>query len=272
MKRPNSRTHLDNAIRKIAGLDHAFVSARTLLADAVVAQMLPDGAIKGGSALKIRFGEAKTRFSSDLDTARSSDVEVYVDLLSKSLQDGWEGFTGLLVRREQRVPQGLAAEYAMQPYDVKLFYLGKPWTTVRLEIGHNEIGDAENPDMIVPKDANELFEKLNFPKLKPVPIMPIPHQIAQKLHGVSEPGSRRAHDLIDLQLIEKYEVIDFVKTHEICRRLFAYRKKQYWPPKVVKGNDWDSLYAYGSEGLDVLSSVDEAIEWVNDLIYRIDAS
>lgn len=34
----------------------------------------------------------------------------------------------------------------MQPYDVKLDYLGKPWCTVPLEVGHNEIGDADAAD------------------------------------------------------------------------------------------------------------------------------
>lgn len=44
------------------------------MADAVVAQMLPDGAVKGGSALKLRFGDEGTRFSEDLDTVRASDM------------------------------------------------------------------------------------------------------------------------------------------------------------------------------------------------------
>lgn len=270
MKRPNSRTHLDNAIRRIAGLDQAFVSARTLLADAVVAQMLPNGAVKGGSALKIRFGEGETRFSDDLDTARTSSIESYVGDLAAALREGWEGFTGLLVRREPRIPEGLPAQYAMQPFEVKLSYLGKPWTTVRLEIGHNEIGDADEPDMVVPKDAARLFEALGFPAPKPVPLMPIPHQIAQKLHGASEDGSRRAHDLIDLQLIDRFEDIDPPETREVCMRLFAYRKKQAWPPRIVRRNDWDGIYAYESEGLEVLPTVDEAIAWANEFIDRIE--
>lgn len=53
-KRPNSRRNLDIAIERVAGRGPAFVQARTLMADAVVAQMLPDGAVKGGSALKLR--------------------------------------------------------------------------------------------------------------------------------------------------------------------------------------------------------------------------
>lgn len=73
-KRPNSRRNLDIAIERVAGRGPAFVQARTLMADAVVAQMLPDGAVKGGSALKLRFGDAGTRFSEDLDTARASGI------------------------------------------------------------------------------------------------------------------------------------------------------------------------------------------------------
>ena len=78
-KRPNSRRNLDIAIERIAGRGQDFVQARTVMADAVVAQMLPDGAVKGGSALKLRFGDEGTRFSEDLDTARTSDTGVSFD-------------------------------------------------------------------------------------------------------------------------------------------------------------------------------------------------
>ena len=64
-KRPNSRRNLDIAIERIAGRGQDFVQARTVMADAVVAQMLPDGAVKG--------------FSEDLDTARASDIGVSFD-------------------------------------------------------------------------------------------------------------------------------------------------------------------------------------------------
>lgn len=269
MSRPNSRNHLDNAIRKVAGLDKAFVAARTIMADAVVTQMLPDGAVKGGSALKIRFGDAATRFSDDLDTARLSSIERYADGLSEALRAGWEGFTGTLVRKEPRAPKEVPAQYAMQPFEVKLSYLGKSWVTVRLEVGHNEIGDAEEPDMVVPEDAARLFKALEFPELKPIPLMLIHHQIAQKLHGASEEGSGRAHDLVDLQLIERRGSVDYAKTRETCERLFSYRKKQSWPPVVVEGANWTSLYADAAEGLDVLRNVEDAVAWANDFIGRI---
>ena len=52
------------------------------------------------------------------------------------------------------------------------------------------------------------------------------HQAAQKIHALSEPGSRRAHDLIDLQLIDATGELDHGKTLVTCKRLFSYRKKQ----------------------------------------------
>ena len=272
MDRPNSRNHLDNSIQRVAGLNEAFVAARTIMADAVVAQMLPDGAVKGGSALKIRFGDLATRFTDDLDTARASSIEEYADSLAKALKAGWEGFAGTLVRKEPRTPKDVPAQYVMQPFEVKLSYLGKSWVTVRLEVGHNEIGDADEPDMVVPEDAARLFKALEFPEPRPVPLMPIHHQIAQKLHGASEEGSKRAHDLVELQLIASRENVDYEKTRETCERLFSYRKKQLWPPTVVEGAAWAGLYADAAEGLDVLQSVEDAVAWTNEFIKRIATS
>ena len=78
MKRPNSMRHLDDAIRRLCGgAPQDFVRARTVMANAIVASMLPDGVVKGGSALKMRFGEESTRFTTDLDTATATDPAAY---------------------------------------------------------------------------------------------------------------------------------------------------------------------------------------------------
>ena len=100
--------------------------------------------------------------------------------------------------------------------------------------------------------------------------MPIEHQIAQKLSGLSGTASRRAHDLIDLQIIFQHEKASLTQLKDICQRLFASRRKEPWPPTIVLHEDWPSLYDAQRTGLHVLPTVDEAIEWVNALIKRID--
>ena len=99
--------------------------------------------------------------------------------------------------------------------------------------------------------------------------MKLEYQVAQKLHGATERGSKRAHDLIDLQLIFAQEDIDMATTATVCRELFRYRRKQPWPTFVVKNENWDEAYIEQKGNLDVLPTVDDAIVWVNELITKI---
>lgn len=269
IKKPNSRRNLDAAIRRLAKTDAGVRRIRLIMANTIAGQMLPNGVIKGGSALKLRYGNSITRFTRDLDTARKTDLEAFIVELRTNLDNGWNGFTGSVVRREPAYPKGIPGQYVMQPFEIKLSYNERSWLTVPLEIGHNEIGDADEPEYGISKDIVEIFLALGFPAPDPIALMPLHHQIAQKLHGVSELDSDRAHDLIDLQVIVSGSEIDYLKTKETCIRLFSYREQQAWPPVIRKNENWDDLYIAQIEGLPVLENVGEAIAWTNQLIVRI---
>ena len=271
-KTPNSRRNLDIAIDRIFGADKNQLQMRTLLANTIIGQLLPNGVVKGGSALKLRYGDSTTRFTRDLDTARAENLEAFLEQLDAALKSGWHGFTGRVVRKEPAKPKGIPGEYIMQPFEIKLAYNGKSWVTVPLEIGHDEIGDTETFDYYISPEIVAVFEKLGFPAPSPVALLQIHHQVAQKLHALSTDGSERAHDMIDLQVINKYERIDYLLTKNTCERLFAFRRQQKWPPIITKGNGWDTLYASQIGELDVLQDADKAIVWVNDLITTIDSA
>lgn len=111
MKRPNSMRHLDDAVRRLSGGTlQGFVRARTIMANAIVTSMLPDGVIKSGNALKMRFGDASTRFTTNLDTATATDPALYAAKLNSNLKIGWEGFSGRVVPREPASPEGVLAQ------------------------------------------------------------------------------------------------------------------------------------------------------------------
>ncbi|WP_276670079.1 nucleotidyl transferase AbiEii/AbiGii toxin family protein [Schaalia cardiffensis] len=245
---------------------------KRLIATVIVGQMLPNGVAKGGNALKIRFGKDVTRFSRDLDTARASSLEEYVSRLEDSLTEGWSGFTGIIVPKEPASPRGVPAAYVMRPFDIKLAYNGKSWMTLPLEVGHNEIGDAEDPDMVSSPEVATILKELGLPEPAPVPCMRLEHQIAQKLHALSGVGSERAHDLIDLQIAVTGGNLDYLEARKICVRLFEYRQEQGWPPTLVKEEGWESLYGAQAQGLSVLPSVDDAVDWANSLVAKIEAS
>ena len=178
---------------------------------------------------------------------------------------------GVSIILPQAKPNGVPFEYVMQPCEVKLKYLGTPWFTVSLEIGHNEIGDADASDLVeMPETLAGLCDFLCLRRLPPIPAMRLEHQAAQKLHGVSAPGSRRAHDLIDLQLIFANGCVDIPLVASLCRALFKYRQVHAWPPRIAKGDGWEEVYNRQRGKLSVLESVDEAIAWANELIEKID--
>ena len=273
MKRPNSAANLIRAIKRYCGVNQDDIRLARAMADVIVGQMLPDGVVKGGSSLMFRYGGAVTRYTKDVDTARLVELEAYLESLRLKLAEGWYGFTGKIVDVEPPSPPNVPKPYLMMPYDIKLQYLGKSWMTVRIEVGHNEIGDADAFETMLPDDIAAAFVDLGFPKPNEIPVMKLSYQVAQKLHAVSGINSDRAHDLIDLQLIDKYSILDLVDVRSKCERLFKYRCEQAWPPVIIKGDRWSSVYNEAYTTLRkpeiVFSAVDDAIEWVNEFVNRI---
>ena len=272
VKMPNSKRNLDIAINRIFEKDSNPLQVRTLIANTVVGQMLPNGVVKGGCALKMRYGDKTTRFTRDLDTARADELDIFLDKLEIALTVGWHGFTGRVIRKEPAKPTGVPGEYIMQPFEIKLAYNGKSWITVPLEVGHDEIDDTVIYDDYISKEIITIFETLGFPKPNPIPLLQIHHQIAQKLHALSTPKSERAHDLIDLQVIKKLSEIDYSQVKITCERLFKFRKQQSWPTAIVKKEGWDSLYESQIDELDVVKNIDDAIIWCNNLITKINGA
>ena len=276
MKIPNSATNLSKAIKRYCGQGGDDIRLARAMADLIVGQMLPDGVVKGGSSLLFRYGGGVARYTRDVDTARATGLDEYLDILRARLAEGWNGFSGRLVDVEPPSPPNVPKPYVMIPYDIKLQYFGRAWMTVRIEIGHNEIGDADSHELTLPEDVAAAFVALGFPKPMAIPVMTLPYQVAQKLHAVSGKDSDRAHDLIDLQLIEKNSFLDLAEIKSTCERLFNYRREQSWPPRLVKGESWDLVYDEARATLrnidSVFVTVDEAVAWANKLIEQIVAS
>ena len=269
IKRPIGRNNLDKMLHRLFPDDVDYLEIRSMMANVLVGQFLTEGVVKGGSSLKLRYGNRNTRVTTDFDAAARHDRERFIDQLTERLAAGWEGFTFEVVRMKPAQPKNTPGAYVMHPFSIKVSYTGKPWCTVDLELGHNEVGDADEAEWYESSEVNAAFAQLGFPAPGKVPVMSLKYQIAQKLHGASEPGSERAHDLVDLQLIFKRSKIDLAEVRHVCERIFAYRKMQSWPPTIVANEKWSERYAAASEGLPVLTAVGEAVEWANALIVKI---
>jgi len=163
----------------------------------------------------------------------------------------------------------------MEAFDVRLSYENRAWLTVLFELGRDEVGSTATFDLKMPDDIRNLFAALGLPQPEPIAVQSIHHQIAQKLHActwVYKDSNERAHDLVDLQILDQEEAVDLALAAETARRLFASRGAQKWPPTVRAYTEWPAIYAEAADGLGVLADLDEAIAWTNELIARIDAA
>ncbi len=107
-KVPNSKSNLERAISHYVGNDSVRANELAVaLSNAIVAQMIDAGVVKGGTSLKLRYGEKATRVTKDLDTAWSIDLDSFLKAIGTKLEQGWCGFTGDIVVLKQATPRGI---------------------------------------------------------------------------------------------------------------------------------------------------------------------
>lgn len=240
------------------------------IATVAVGQLLPPAAVKGGTAMKLRLGVDGSRFSTDLDVARRAELSTFLDDYGRALRSGWAGFTGeIRPSRSIARPTGVPPGYVMTSRDLKVAYNGRDLLTITLEIGHDELDDTRTPPSALAPDIPPLFTAVGLPAPAPIPVVAHDHQIAQKLHAVSQPGSERAHDLVDLQLLDATCTLPDPVLARTCSRLFAFRRRHPWPPTISPGPGWDTAYAAAAEGLPVIASMEDAVAWANAYVSRL---
>jgi hypothetical protein len=148
---------------------------------------------------------------------------------------------------------------------------------VPIEVSTVEAGNAESFDAVF-SDALAL---VGVPGAVTVPCMTLPWQIAQKLHACTATPAApktndRAHDLVDLQLLEVLLAdIDLEQTRLACVAVFEVRAEQSWPTTIRALPHWPAIYDRAREGLDhidLAETVAAAAQRVQRFVSRIDAS
>ncbi len=273
---PRNLRALAARLRNVAtDLGVAEPRLRRTVAHTIVGQMLPAGVVKGGASIRLRTSELDSRLTRDLDFSHRPGVatEDFEDELADNLERGWHHVTGRLVTKRKAQPDGVPTEYVMQPYEIKLSFHGDAWTTVVFEVGHPEIDSTDAPEYRLAEDIAAIFADLGLPEPAPIAVMAAAHQAAQKIHACTGPSAlQRAHDLVDLQLLDRADPLDPAEVVEAGARLFAYRRQQAWPPTVVAHDTWPDLYAAAASELatDILP-LDDAVSWLNEVIGLGDA-
>lgn len=229
--------------------------------------------VKGGSSLELRRGIPDSRTSKDFDAVARCDIETVHEQLADAGETGWEGFTAIFTVPEEIEVPGMPVK--PRRFTAKLSYRGQPFASVPIEVSTVEAGNADHFDTL----TSDALGLVGVPATIAVPCMTLPWQIAQKLHAATavleDPKvNDRAHDLVDLQLLEGLlPDSDLLLTRSACVTVFEARAQHPWPPTVTALSHWPPIYAGALEGLDHLElarTVDAAAKTVQRFVGRID--
>ncbi|KZS54777.1 nucleotidyl transferase AbiEii/AbiGii toxin family protein [Mycobacterium ostraviense] len=231
--------------------------------------------VKGGSSLELRRGIPDSRTSKDFDTVARRDIATVHEQLADAGETGWEGFTATFTVPEEIDVPGMPVK--PRRFTAKLSYRGQPFVSVPIEVSNVEAGNADQFDTL----TSDALGLVGVPAAVAVPCMTIPWQIAQKLHAVTAVleaprVNDRAHDLVDLQLLEGLlPDSDLLPTRSACIAVFEARAQHPWPPQVTALPHWPPIYSGALEGLDHLelaATVEEAVKAVRRFVERIDVA
>ena len=75
------------------------------MVNVLVGQFLPDGVVKGGSSLKLRYGNDETRVTTDFDAAAKDSRDEFIEEFQARLSQGWEGFSFQVIAKEPARPR-----------------------------------------------------------------------------------------------------------------------------------------------------------------------
>jgi len=223
-------------------------------------------AVKGGSALELRY-ESAARASRDIDLAYRGMISDVHQTLTTCVESGWSEFHGRVFDPEPlTIPW---ANVSGQRISVKLTYLGKPFTTVPLEVVATDTTEVE----LV---TSARLDAVGLKTPESVPCLSLRYQIAEKLHACTDPldGERindRVSDLMDLILIEDLSGdLNLVRVRPACVEVFAHRATHPWPPVVAVKATWPELWTNLVDDSDFyIADVNEVVARVNNLIGRI---
>ena len=252
-----------NRLRR--GISFMVISA--VLGRLVDGQGLPLFLLKGGVAMELRVG-LQARASRDYDTAFRQAIDRVTHVLAEAESYACGDFR---VTPGKAVPIGPTGAVRIP---LRLEYGTHAWGSVDLEVAAAE-GRSGSPDTIEYVKGSPVLSVFGLPDVEPVALLPLPYQIAQKIHACTEvkagKDNDRFRDLIDLILLDELVVDkDLPSVRAACVEVFSIRGTHPWPPKVVIYPLWPDQYRALAKSMGFpVTEVADAAAAVDAMIKRI---
>jgi len=223
--------------------------------------------IKGGVALELRLRE-RARATKDIDISVRVDRQDLIDHFTAAIADRFEGFTFRRRSEPYVMPNGTVR------LDIAVSYHDGSWNTIQVDLSSHD-GTQATVDLVEATSAAQL----GLPNPVHLSCLSVPYQIAQKLHGMTEPRSvdRRANDrfrdLLDVLLLTPL-IDDLTALADACDDVFRHRATHAWPGiDLTLPVEWRDPYeALAREVGGVSADFELAVASVREFITLINAA
>ncbi len=225
----------------------------------------PPVLVTGGVAMELRLG-LRARATGDLDAVwgvEGSAVDA-LGLLGDRLVR-LEGEFGFRMGSIEAIGPTRAARAMVQ-----VVLNGRPWNSVRLELSTAEADLGASFDSVVIDPALSTF-KLDGPET--IACMPLPLQIAQKLHALTDLDApedpARCRHVLDVVLLLPM-VTDRGELARVVHAVFERRGMHELPAMVDPRADWPAAYeAFAAEAPDAPPTVEQALMPIDALLAEL---
>lgn len=231
--------------------------------------------LKGGTLLQHRLN-SPSRTTSDVDGLIRGDIDAFLAALDTVLAEPW----GPLTLRHGPAQVIEVASRVLKPrrFDIYLELRGVTWRRIQFEFAPDEACIGDESESVEPPPLGGF----GLPDPSVLVGIAIRHQIAQKLHAVSDPHdpprwvNDRPRDVVDLLLLRDLaastgrpsapEIADAARAVFLSRAAEAAqlgRAPRSWPPMVVAHPHWANDFRHAAESADFRLSLDDAVSELN---------
>jgi len=295
-KQPNSASMLDVWIAQAAGRigEEAtggrlgWLVASSIAVAAVQRAVDDDGRqlflLKGGTLLQHRL-RTTARATKDIDGLVRGDIDRFFVALEAALAEPWGPLR--LYRGEVEVVNVPTRIVKPRRFDIYLELRGATWRRIQFEISPDEAGIGRESEAIKAPP----LAAFGVPDPGMLVGITMRHQIAQKLHAVTDPHdpptaiNNRPRDVVDLVLLRHLVTDSGTPTLDAIREagiaVFNARAAEArqlrltpraWPPTVVGHPHWRVDYERAAESAGLKLSLIEAVIAINEWVSEIDAA
>lgn len=229
--------------------------------------------LKGGQAAVLRLGMIESRATRDLDLSFRANRNVIRQAIAGVVGQSWGPFTISSAREvNSGTPANISEDLKLVRYFVHVGIGNSSWRRVILEASPSLEIEWTVEFCALSNDLRSLLGSIVDLKIAAIPSISVEQQMAEKLHAVTAPGSRRGHDIYDLFMSATNHEVNISDLARATVSVFTSRATHPIPLSITTNESLRAEYVRQVGDVASAPAFEEAATLVNELLAVINGN